>query len=151
MAYVFVTGDGKVAAPITVENYIKQILRWISFTIEEQRNRNYDHSIESFSEIRMFKEKYVSDLSTGFSGRTQDIGKIHFEMRRTKRMKGLLHWVQDFYWISVDPTIVELNEVMFIKHTDTAFYRVVIGKKLFYQSNTKAKEASPGPLESENK
>ena len=56
MAYVFVTGDGKVAAPITVENYIKQILRWISFTIEEHRNMNYDHSIESFSEIRMFKE-----------------------------------------------------------------------------------------------
>ena len=66
-------------------------------------------------------------------------------------MKGLLHWVQDFYWISVDPTIVELNEVMFIKHMDTAFYRVVISKKLFHQSNTKAKEASPGPLESENK
>ena len=96
MAYVFVTGDGKVAALITVENYIKQILRWISFTIEEQRNRTYEYSIESFSDIKMFTEKDISDLSTDFSGRTKSNGKIHYGMKRTKRMKALLHWVQVF-------------------------------------------------------
>ena len=34
MAYVFVTGDVKVTAPITVENSINKILQWIGFTTE---------------------------------------------------------------------------------------------------------------------
>ena len=99
----------------------------------------------------MFREKDSSDLSTEFSGRTQDNGKIQFGMRRTKRTKALLHWVKDFYHISGDPTIVEINEVMFIEHLETAQYRVDIRKKIIEQYNTKAKEASPGPLDSEKK
>ena len=59
----------------------------------------------------MFREKDSSDLSTEFSGRTQDNGKIQFGMRRTKRTKALLHWVHYFYLISGDPTIVEMNEI----------------------------------------
>ena len=54
MAYVFLTGHVKVATLITVEDYIKQILRWIGFTTEEQRNIIYDDSIDSFSDIIMF-------------------------------------------------------------------------------------------------
>ena len=63
-------------------------------------------------------------------------------------MKALLHWVQNFYCISVDPTIVEINVVMFIKKLDTALYRADIKKKLIDQSNTNTKESSPSPLES---
>ena len=54
MAYVFVTGDVKVTAPITVEDYIKQILRWIGFAIDEQRNSIYDDSIYSVINIIVF-------------------------------------------------------------------------------------------------
>ena len=115
MAYVFVKGDVTVTAPITLEDSIKQILRWIGFTTEEQRKRVYDDSIDSFSNIIMFTEKCISDLSTDFSGMTQANGMIHFGMRRTKRTKERIHWVQDFYRISGDPTIVDMNEVMFIE------------------------------------
>ena len=82
---------------------------------------------------------------------TQANDEIHFVVLRIKRMKALIHWVQAFYHISGDPTIVEMNEVIFIKKLYTAFYRADIRMKLIDQSNTKAKEASPGPLESENK
>ena len=95
-SYVFVTGGVKVTAPITVEAFIKQIPWWIGFTTEEQRGSSYDDSIDSFSDTRLFTEKDVSDLSTDFSGRIWVNGKIKFGMRRTKRMKALLHWVQDF-------------------------------------------------------
>ena len=56
MAYVFVTGDVKVAAQVTMDNSIKQIPPWMEFTTEEQRNRIYDNLIESFSDIIMFTE-----------------------------------------------------------------------------------------------
>ena len=72
-------------------------------------------------------------------------------MRRKKWMKELPHWVQYFYRISGDTTIVDMNKFMFIERLDTALYRSVIRKKLVYQSNTKSKEASLVTLESENK
>ena len=75
----------------------------------------------------MFTEKYISNLSTDFARRTQDNGKIHIGMRRTKRMKALLHWVQGFYRISGDPTIVNMNEVIFIEQLETAMYRKLRG------------------------
>ena len=147
--FFFVTGDVKVAAPITVDYYIKKILQWIGFDIEEQSNRIYDDSVDCFSDIRMFTEKDISDLSTDFDRSTHANGKIHFGMRRTKQMKVPLHWVQDFYRISGDITIFEINEVMFIKQLDTSMYRVDIIKNVTDKSNTKAKENSPNPLESE--
>ena len=118
--FFFVTGDVKVTAPITVEDYIKQILRWIGFTVEEQRNSIYNDSIDSFSEIIMFTEKDISNLSTDFAGRHQANGTINFGTHRTKRMKALIHWVQYFYCISENPTIVEINEFMFIEQLETA-------------------------------
>ena len=42
----------------------------------------------------MFTEKYISDLSTDFSGRTHTNGKIQLEMRITKRIKAPLHRVK---------------------------------------------------------
>ena len=67
MAYVSVMGDVKVIVPIKVEDSIRQTLRWIGINTEEHRNSIYDDSIDSFIDIRMFAEKYISDLSTDFS------------------------------------------------------------------------------------
>ena len=94
----------------------------------------------------MFTEKYISNLSTDFVRRTQDNGKINFGLRRTERIDALLHWVKYLYLISGDPTIIDLNEVVIIHQLDTALYRAETRKKIIYQSNTKAKEDSPGPL-----
>ena len=99
----------------------------------------------------MFTEKDISNLSTDFSGRNQYNGKIHFGISRTKRIKVILHKVKYFYSISGDPTIVYINGVIFIKKFDIDLYRADIRKKLMYQSHKKAKQASSGPLDSENK
>ena len=86
MAYIFVMGDDKVNALIKVEYSINQILIWIVFTTEEQRNSIYDDSIDSFSDIRMFTEEDISNFSTEFSGRAHANRKIHFGMSRNKIM-----------------------------------------------------------------
>ena len=44
-----------------------------------------------------------------------------------------------------------MNEFMFIEELDTTMFREDIRNKLIDQYKTKAKEASPGPLESEKK
>ena len=59
MVYVFFTGDVKLTSPIAEEDYIKKILRRIGFTKEYKRDSFYDDSINSFSDIRMFTEKYI--------------------------------------------------------------------------------------------
>ena len=120
-------------------------------TTEEQRKSIYDDSIDSFSDIIIFTKKGIPNLSIDFDGRTQANGKINFGICRTKRTKALIHWVQDFYCISGDPNIVDMNGVMFIENLDTNMYRAEIRNKLIDQSNTNAKEASPGTLESEKK
>ena len=66
-------------------------------------------------------------------------------------MKALLHWVQYVYRISGDPTIVVMNEVIFIEQLDTALCRAEIRKKLIDHSNRKSKEYYLGPLGLENK
>ena len=68
----------------------------------------------------------------------QSNGKMHFGMRITNWMKELLHWVQHFYHISIDPTIVDLYEVMFIQKFETDLYSAEIRNKIIYQCNTKA-------------
>ena len=67
-----------------MEDSIKKILLWIVLTTEEHRNSIYDDSIESLSDIIIFTEKGISDLSTDLSGRPQANEKIHFRMRRKK-------------------------------------------------------------------
>ena len=71
---------------------------------------------------------------------------MQFGMLRTKIMKALLHWTKYFYRISGDPTIFDLNKVMFIQNLDTTLYRADIREKLVDHSNKKDKEFSLGPL-----
>ena len=68
-------GDVKVTVPITLEGSITQILRWILFTAYEQKESIYDDSNDSFNDNRISTDTDISDLSTDFEGRTQDIGK----------------------------------------------------------------------------
>ena len=140
MDYVFVTGDGKVTAPIKYEYYTKKILQWIGFTTKYQRDSIYDDSINSFSGIRTFKIKDISDLSTEFSGMTQDNAKINFGMLRTKRIKSPLHWMQYFYHISGDMSIINLSKVVFIQQLDTALQREEIRKNLNGKSNKRVRK-----------
>ena len=88
---VFFTVDVKVTTTITVEDYIKQIIFRIGFTKENYGERFYYYSINSFGDIRMFKEKVIIGLSTDFARSTRSNGMI-----RTKSMKVLLHRVKYF-------------------------------------------------------
>ena len=61
MAYFF-TIYVEVTYPIIDKHYIKLILPWVRSTTEGNRDIIYNDSIDSFSNITMFKEKGTFDI-----------------------------------------------------------------------------------------
>ena len=62
----------------------------------------------------MFSEKDMNNMASDFAGRTTQSGaRISFGIRRTMKLIGLAHWVQDFYRIYSIPSIEVLSQVTF--------------------------------------
>jgi len=130
---------------------IREILTWIGFANENNRTSIIDDAFNTYADIHSLKEKDITELSESFSRRTQANGRIDFGIRRTKKMKFMLHWVHDFYRTSSTPTIAGLNQADFLAAIAVAGERSDVRRQLKDQSVAKAKVASPGPLMSENK
>eukprot|EP00957_Ditylum_brightwellii_P002910 222607-Ditylum_brightwellii.AAC.1 len=64
-------------------------------------------------------------MATDFAGRTAANGHINFGMRRTKRLKGFAHWVQDFVQVSKTPSIIGLSQITFNAQLDIALQRAL--------------------------
>jgi hypothetical protein len=95
-AYIYVQGGTEVVGPVNEEDSIKQMLHWVGFSDNTQKDEISGDSITTFSDIKIYTEKDISDMATDFAGRTAANGRIHFGMRRTKRLKAFAHWIQDF-------------------------------------------------------
>ena len=136
---------------ITEDNSISQILFWIGFTTADQRNAVQTDAIAKFADIKIMTEKDISLLATDFSNRAPAARRISIGARRGKLLKALVHWVQDFYRISEEPTIVGLNAKSFREALIDAITRSNVRQTLKDNSETAAKVANPGPLKSEKK
>ena len=139
------------AVPPPEIDQIGEILTWIGFTDPANRTSIIDDAFNTYADIRSLKEKDISELSESFSRRTQANGRIDFGIRRTKKMKFMLHCVHDSYRTSSTPSTEGLNQVSFLQAITVAGERSDVRRKLKEQSVAKAKVASPGPLQSENK
>ena len=150
MAYNPVQGAGNLAPDdIDEPDSMIQILHWIGFRTEPRRQSLIDDAFESYQDIRNLTEGDITTMASDFSGRTAANGRITFGTRRTKGLKSLTHWAQDFYRVSVEPSIAGLDEPGFKEQLDRATKRADIRKNLKAQTKTSAEAATPGPLESE--
>ena len=149
MAYVPVAGDTEVNAGISTVDSMTQILHWIGFRTDEQKESLREDSFESYHDIQSLTEKEVTTMATNFASRTAANGRIIFGTRRTKFLKSLVHWTQDFVRVSEDPSIVGLTEATFRAQLDRASKRADVRKTLREQTKTSAEAASPGSLENE--
>ena len=147
--YEFIAGNDIVEGGISEENTLSQILHWIGFWTDEQRNALMEDSFGTFDDLRVLTEKDITTMASDFGGRQAVRDRIHFGTRRTKSIKGLIHWVQDFYHVSEKPLIVGLNEVTFKQQLERALARAEIRTTLKNQASTAADAATPGPLKSE--
>eukprot|EP00957_Ditylum_brightwellii_P174393 13278219-Ditylum_brightwellii.AAC.1 len=150
-AYIYVQGGTEMVGLITEENFIKQILHWVGFSNDTQKDEIFYHSITTFNDIKIYTKKDISDMATDFAGRTVANVQMNFGMRRTKRLEAFAHWVQDFVQVSKAPSIIGLSQITFNMQLDTALQQPLVQKAMKDQADTKAKESGPGPLDSENK
>ena len=132
---------------INEEDSLRQILHWIGFRIDAQRDLLADDSFSSFEDLQNLDDKEVEKMRTDFGSRSAAAGRITFGTNRTKRIKALIHWLMDFYRVSADPSIVGLSENTFKEQLRLADTRASIRKTLASQSLPDA--ADPGPLKLE--
>jgi hypothetical protein len=147
--YVPVLGAATIAAGITEKDTMIQILWWIGFRVNAQTTLIYDDGVDGWENILMLSTDDIDAMAKTFTSRTIVGGRIVFGTNRTKWLKAILHWVQDFYRVSATPTIVDLNETTFKAALRTAESRDKIRNTL--RKNNIPSDASPGPLEKESK
>lgn len=96
-------------------------------------------------DFRFLNEKDLKTLSETYERRTAANGRLVFGMARTKRLIGLMHWIQDCYRCSapIDP---EKFDVIAIEE---ALARAEVRKKEVDGESTMASEASPGKFKDE--
>ena len=148
-AYVYLTGNATANEGSTEEEMLLQILHWIGFRSAVQKNALSQDAFESFDFLKVLTEKDITAMASDFSSRTVANGRINFGTMRTKRLKALIHWIQDFYRVSCVPSIVGLSEISFKAELETALTRNEIRKNQRELTKTATDAASPGPLESE--
>ena len=146
--YAIVAGNDLAIADIAEGDIIVQSLAWIGFN-DAQRQLIITEAFGNFDDIRATDEDDVDAMVKDLTSRTAANDRIIVRNRRTKLLKGLTHWVEDFYRVSGTPDIVGLNTTTFRAALNVAFTREELRVDLRKQLKTAADAASPGPLDPE--
>ena len=131
---------------------VDQCLEWIGFGIPNQRAAiSTEAGFNSLEDLNDIEEKDIRDMADSFQKRTI-AHRINFGMRRTKWLIAMMHWVQDFYRCSKQPTIddfVTAND--FKQALSTAAQRASLRKVDTDQVDTISKAVDPGKLKDKRK
>ena len=130
---------------------IDSILGWIGFDEEGERESIMDEAFEDWEDLYSLRSGDISDLAKSFAKRDPN-ERIVFGLKRTKRLKNLVLWVQDFYRCGEDnPTIEDLDEASFLAALTTTSERYDVRQSLIDQADSSGREASPGKFKNEKK
>lgn len=135
---------------VEVQDTMDVTLTWIGFNLDVNRQA-IRTDIAELEDMLDITEKDISDLSESYAKRTVNDGRIIFGLQRTKRLKAMLHWVQDFYRVSAEPSIDGINAISFKEALAVAAKRAVIRKQEAKDSSSVSSEASPGKLKNGEK
>ena len=107
--YQFVQGAISAREAISEANSLRQILSWMGFSVMHCDVLAYDAFL-SWVDVRALDQEYIRTLARSYQNRTVADGRIIIFTTKTKRMKSVIHWVNDFYRVSQEPSIVSMNE-----------------------------------------
>mmetsp|Transcript_1609 Transcript_1609/g.1666 ORF Transcript_1609/g.1666 Transcript_1609/m.1666 type:complete len:120 (-) Transcript_1609:182-541(-) len=65
---------------------MQQILHWIGFQIEINRNNLLNNSIGSFTDMLSLIEKDIQEITTNWANRANALGRFHIGTRRQKSL-----------------------------------------------------------------
>ena len=77
----------------------------IGFTDAAERGRILGKAIATLEYFCGLNEKDIRTMAEDFARRTQADGRIVFGLSRTKRLQGILHWVQD------SPSLLDIDNM----------------------------------------
>ena len=87
------------------------VLQDIGFDLPADRNNIMAAGIDAFENFRYLVQKDIRDMADEFGKRTVvAAGKIVFGLGRTKKLVGVMHWVQDCYRASGIPNHEHFDE-----------------------------------------
>ena len=131
---------------------VDQCLEWIGFGIPNQRaSISTEAGFNSLDDLNDIEEKDIRDMADSFQKRTI-ANRINFGMRHTKWLIAMMHWVQDFYRCSKQPTIDDFITANDFKQAlSTAAQCASLRKVDTDQVDTISMAADPGKLKDERK
>ena len=126
---------------------IAHVLQVIDFNLPADRNNILMAGLAQFDDFRYLVEKDIRGMADEFGKRTQAAGKIVFGIGRTKKLVGVMHWVQDCYRASDVPSHEHFDGAALFDALSLA----QICKSDIDLAATNTKAADPGKFKDERK
>jgi hypothetical protein len=96
-------------APVALVG-MNHVLNVIGFDDVNDRDNIMEAGLAQFEDFRYLVEKDIRDMADEVGKRTQANGRIVFGLGRTKKLIGVMHWVQDCYRASDIPNHEHFDE-----------------------------------------
>jgi hypothetical protein len=133
----------------TMENELETALEWIGFANPEHYwARLLGEVSPDLSTFLRFTEKEISSVQKEMAENRTAVLRITFGLARTKFLKSMIHWAQDFNRVNATPSLDGLDRESFLAALIVAEQRARIRAQMTAICETRAKDASPGTLES---
>ena len=146
--FIVAAGDGVDAAlaggPIIG---MESVLQTIGFMAAEERASILAAGLAEYEDFRYLVEKDIRDMAEEFGKRTVANGRIVFGLGRTKKLTGVMHWIQDCFRADDTPTHTDFNNEALFEALSLAQIRK--SDVDLVVTNTKA--ADPGKFKDERK
>ena len=119
----------------------------IGFNDPMERLRLMEAGLADYDDYRHLVDKDIRDLAEDFSKRTIVNGRMIFGLGRTKKLVGLMHWIQDCFRTNDNPDLMAFNE----QELTDAQSRAQVRKSDIELVDTNSKAADPGKFKDERK
>jgi hypothetical protein len=123
------------------------VLQTIGFDAAVERASIMEAGLGQFDDFRYLVDKDIREMASEFGKRTQAQGRIVFGLGRTKKLTGVMHWVQDCYRAGDAPDHMNFNMVALYE----ALSRAQIRESDIELVTTNTKAADPGKFKDERK
>ena len=123
------------------------VVQTIGFDAAMERASIMEAGLGQFDNFRYLVDKDIREMASDFGKRTQAQGRIVFGLGRTKKLTGVMHWVQDSYRAGDAPDRMNFNMVALYE----ALSRAQIRESDIELVKTNTNAADPGKFKDERK
>jgi hypothetical protein len=133
-----------VGAPLEGVDYLLDV---VGFHDPAERMRLMEAGLANYEDFRYLVKNDIRDMAEEFSKRTVANGRMTFGLGCTKKLTGLMHWIQDCFRCNDYPDHTDFDEDALAEAQSCAQIR----KSDLELVNTNTKAANPGKFKDERK